>query len=256
MRACILLSGLQRNFKPFIENQLRCVIDKYKLDVFIYTSDENVLRYSSPDYNTIDYKTAKSFDTNCGFFENTYSSLKGIYIDHDNDRFTKYLKQHNIQKHRNHTTNMISSYFKINECISLMEQYETQQGFQYDIVMRCRLDFYSCDDDFVNPFQLNLDNNIYFPISRFNNHKDDGGFIMNRGCIDYFKDFIHVVINFEDNNKYIIIEEQLDNYIKRKNNIVYIPNFAYRIGVGCRPSTIPYIRNIELLNSLEYRSEL
>ena len=60
MKACILLSGLQRNFRPFITNQLRCVIDKYKLDVFIYTSDENVLRYSESSNTVIDYKTAPS----------------------------------------------------------------------------------------------------------------------------------------------------------------------------------------------------
>ena len=48
MKACILLSGLQRNFKPFIENQLRCVIDKYKLDLFIYTSDEKSYAIQHP----------------------------------------------------------------------------------------------------------------------------------------------------------------------------------------------------------------
>lgn len=255
MKACILLSGLQRNFKPFIENQLRCVINKYKLDLFIYTSDENVLRYSTPGNDTIDYKTAPSFDTNYDFFKNTYSSLKGIYIDKNNDRFTEYLKQHNIQKHRNHTTNMISSYFKINGCISLMEEYENQQGFKYDIVMRCRLDFYSCDDGFVDPFQLDREI-IYLPISRFNRHKDDGGFIMKREFIDYFKEFINVIIDYDDTLEYIVIEEQLREYLKRKHRILYILNFAYRIGVGCKPRTIPYIRNIELLNSLEYRSEL
>ena len=255
MRACILLSVLQRNFKPFIENQLRCVIDKYKLDLFIYTSDENVLRYSTSGYNTIDYKMAKSFDTNYEFFRNTYSSLKGMYIDYNNNLFTEYLKQHNIQKHRNHTTNMISSYFKINGCISLMEEYEKKQGFQYDIVMRCRLDFYSCDDDFVNPFQLDREI-IYLPISRFNRHRDDSGFIMKREYIDYVKDFINVIIEYDDTLEYIIIESQWHNYLKLKYKILYIPNFAYRIGVGCKPRTIPYIRNIELLESIEYKSEL
>ena len=45
MRKCILLTGLQRNFEPFIENQLNLVINKYNLDVFIFTSDLNSYRY-------------------------------------------------------------------------------------------------------------------------------------------------------------------------------------------------------------------
>lgn len=259
MKACILLSGLQRNFKPFIANQLQCVIHKYKLDVFIYTSDENVLRYSDPNFNhnkVIDYKTAPSFETGVAFFRNAYSSyLNGIYIDHNNEQFTEYLKQHDVKKHRNHTVNMISSYFKINGAISLMEEYEKQHGFTYDIVMRCRLDFYSCDNSFVDPYKINLDT-VYFPISRFNHHKDDGGFIMKREFIDYFKRFIQVIISFDDTLRYIIIEGQLHNYMNQRHKVAYIPNFAYRIGLGCRPSTIPYIQNIDLLNSLEYQNEL
>lgn len=264
MKACILLSGLQRNFKPFIANQLRCVIHKYKLDVFIYTSDENVLRYSKSDsdsdsdhtHTVIDYKTAPSFETGIDFFRNAYSSyVKGIYIDHNNEQFTEYLKQHNIKKHRNHTVNMISSYFKINGAISLMEEYEKQRGFRYDIVMRCRLDFYSCDDSFVDPYKINLDT-VYFPISKFNHHKDDGGFIMRREFIPYFKVFIQVIASFDDTSGYIIIEDKLHYYMKHRHKVAYIPNFAYRIGLGCRPSTIPYIQNLELLNSLEYHNEL
>jgi|LauGreDrversion4_2_1035121.scaffolds.fasta_scaffold212592_2 hypothetical protein len=256
MKACILLSGLQRNFKPFIKNQLRCVIDKYKLDVFIYTSDENVLRYSASGNTVIDYKAAPSFETDEDFFRNAYSaSIKGIYIDHNNERFTEFLRERNVTKHRNHTVNMISSYFKINGCISLMESYEKQHGFRYDIVMRCRLDFYSCDDNFIDPYQLNLDT-VYFPVSRFNHHKDDSGFIMKREFIEDCKDFIDVIIDFDDTSEYIIIEEQFHHYMKSKHNIVYIPNFAYRIGLGCRPSTIPYIQNLDLLHSLEYHNEL
>jgi hypothetical protein len=30
MKICILLSGLQRNFEPFIENQLNLVIDAHE----------------------------------------------------------------------------------------------------------------------------------------------------------------------------------------------------------------------------------
>lgn len=35
MKICILLSGLQRNFEPFIENQLNLVINAHDLDVLL-----------------------------------------------------------------------------------------------------------------------------------------------------------------------------------------------------------------------------
>ena len=134
-----------------------CALPIYKLDVFIYTSDENVLRYSEQDNTVIDYKTAPAFQTDEDFFRNAYSSsLKGIYIDRNNEQCTAFLRERNVTKHRNHTVNMIHSYFKINGAISLMEAYEKQHGFRYDIVMRCRLDFYSCDNNFVDPYQLNM----------------------------------------------------------------------------------------------------
>ena len=59
MKICILLSGLQRNFEPFIENQLKFVINKYNLDVFIFTSDENLYRHNNG--SVIDYLKQENF---------------------------------------------------------------------------------------------------------------------------------------------------------------------------------------------------
>lgn len=61
-------------------------------------------------------------------------------------------------------------------------------NFKYDLVIRCRLDFFAYED-FLNPHNVNA-NVIYLPVSKYNNHKDDSGFIMNRHCIEYFKTFL------------------------------------------------------------------
>lgn len=254
MRSCILLSGLQRNFEPFIENQLKCVINKYNLDVFIFTSDENVNRIVSD--SNINYITRKKYDNCTDFFYNKYKQLKNIYIDYDNCKFNDFILKNNIKKNKNHTMNMISSYFKFNECIKLMEDYEVDNNFNYDVVLRCRLDFFAFDD-FLNI--NNIDKNIiYLPISKFCNHKDDSGILINRNCIEYIKQFINVIINFNDNNNYIIIEDEFHNYLNKKYTTIYTDKLSYRIGVGAEIKKIPYYDNTskDTLFSLEYEKEL
>jgi len=257
MKICILLSGLQRNFEPFIENQLNLVIHAHKLDVFIFTSNQNALRFYD-DRGVIDYVKKNNYTNDEAFFKSKYKNLKGIHIDHDDCKFNEFVKQNNIKKHRNHTLNMINSYFKINECIRMMEEYETKHDFKYDLVIRCRLDFFAYAD-FLNPHSINLnDNVIYLPISKYNNHKDDSGFIMNRNCIEYFKKFINVIINFNDQSKYICIENELVDYLQNKYKLCFTSQFSYRIGVGGNLHEIPFFNetNMHKLDSIEYKCVL
>ena len=96
------------------------------------------------------------------------------------------------------------------------------------------------------------------PISKFNNHKDDSGILMNRNCIEYIKKFINIIINYNDNEHYIFIENELHNYLKKEYNICFTDRLFYRIGVGCNISNIPYYNNSSKnkLFSLEYAKEL
>jgi len=254
MKICILLSGLQRNFEPFIENQINLVINKYNLDVFIYTCDENVVRFSNEE--TIDYIKKENYNNDENFFKNKYKNLKSIFIDYNNLKFNEFIDKNNIVKHKNHTVNMIISYFKINECIKLMEDYEVINNIKYDIVMRCRLDFFAFNN-FLNPYEVNT-NIIYLPISYYNNHKDDGGFIMSRNNIDYFKNFIYEIINYNDEFYTINIEHELIYYLEKHFEVYFTSDFCYRIGVGCKINEIPFINNNfkDNLYSIEYKNEL
>jgi hypothetical protein len=249
MKICILLSGLQRNFEPFIQNQLNLVINAYELDVFIFTSNQNALRHWIGD--VIDYVKKENYVNDEAFFKSKYKNLKGIHIDRDDCKFNEFIKQNNITKHRNHTLNMINSYFKINECIKLMEEYETNNDFKYDLVIRCRLDFFAYDD-FLNLHNINV-NVIYLPICKYNNHKDDSGFIMNRNCIEYFKNFINVIIEFNDQHNYIYIEDQLIDYLQKKYELCFTTQFAYRIGTNGNLHEIPYLIETHKLDSIEHK---
>lgn len=249
MKICILLSGLQRNFEPFVENQLNIVINAYDLDVFIFTSNQNALRYCIGD--EIDYVKKENYVNDAEFFKSKYKNLKGIHIDQDDCKFNEFIKQNNVTKHRNHTLNMINSYFKINECIKLMEHHENENNFKYELVIRCRLDFFAYAD-FLNPHNVN-DNVIYLPISKYVDHKDDSGFIMNRNCIEYFKQFINVIIEFNDQSDYIYIEDQLIDYLQKQYELCFTPQFAYRIGTNGDLHEIPFLNETHKLDSIEYK---
>jgi hypothetical protein len=235
MKACILLSGLQRNFEPFIENQLKCVIDKYNLDVFIYTSDENLYRNSKDGISY--YVEMKKFENNISFFKDKYKNLKNIYIDYDNCKFREFITKNNIIKNKNHTVNMISSYFKVNECIKLMEEYENENDFKYDVVLRCRLDFFAFND-FLDITNIDKDT-MYMPFCAAHNHIDDSCILMNRHHVEYVKNFINVIISYDDNSDHILIEQQLFYYLKKKYNVVLSENLSYRVGL-VKISTVPY----------------
>lgn len=250
MKICILLSGLQRNFEPFVENQLNLVINAYDLDVFIFTSNQNALRFHD-NSGVIDYVKKENYTNDEAFFKSKYKNLKGIHIDQYDCKFNEFVTKNNITKHRNHTLNMINSYFKINECIKLMEHHETNNNFKYELVIRCRLDFFAYDD-FLNPHNIN-NNVIYLPISKYNKHKDDSGFIMNRNCIEYFKKFINVIIEFNDQSDYIIIEVQLIDYLQKQCELYFTTQFAYRIGTNGNLHEIPFLNETHKLDSIEYK---
>ena len=255
MKICILLTGLQRNFEPFIENQLNIVINAHDLDVFIFTSNQNALRFY--ENGVINYVKKENYANDEEFFKSKYKNLKGIHIDQDDCKFNEFIMMNNIIKNKNHTLNMINSYFKINECIKLMEEYENENKFKYELVIRCRLDFFAYDD-FLNPHNVN-NNVIYLPISKYyNHHKDDSGFIMNRNCIEYFKKFINVIIEFNDQSNYIHIENQLIDYLKQQYELCFTTQFAYRIGISGHLHEIPFFNETHKhkLDSIEHKCYL
>lgn len=250
MKICILLSGLQRNFEPFIENQLNLVINAHDLDVFIFTSNQNALRYYDSN-GVIDYVKKENYTNDEKFFKSKYKNLKGIHIDQDDCKFNEFIKENNVTKHRNHTLNMINSCFKINECIKLMEEYETNNDFKYELVIRCRLDFFAYAD-FLNPHNVNK-NIIYLPVSKYNDHKDDSGFIMHRNCIDYFKKFINVIIGFDDQLHYFNIEDQLIDHLQKRYELCFTTQFAYRLGTNGKLHEIPFMNETHKLDSIEHK---
>jgi len=253
MKIALLLSGLQRNFKPFIKNQIECLIKKYNCDLFIYTSNENNNRYISD--GVIGYKQNKIFNNDENFFYSRYNNyLKLIYIDYNNKNFNEFLNNYDISKTKNFHINLISSYFKVRNCIKLMYDYEQNNNIKYDIVIRARLDFF-VNNNFANYnlLEFDLKNNIYGSQFRCG-HKDDCFFIMDRKYINIFYDFIFHLLEIRVSDNNIWVEKELIDKIEKYTNLIFLKNFGERIGSNTPLKNIPFFNkdNLNLLYSIEY----
>jgi hypothetical protein len=61
------------------------------------------------------------------------------------------------------------------------------------------------------------------------------------------------VIQFNDQNEFIIIEDQLFDYLKKQYQLCFTTQFSYRIGVAGNLSEIPFLNEIYKLDSIEYK---
>ena len=92
-------------------------------------------------------------------------------------------------------------------------------------------------------------------MSKYNNHKDDSGFIMNRNCIEYFKKFINVIIDFNDQFNYFYIEDQLIDHLQKQYELCFTTQFAYRLGTNGNLHEIPFFNETSKhkLDSIEHK---
>lgn len=260
MKIALLLSGLQRNFEPFIQNQVETIVKKYDCDIFIYTSTENNNRYI--ENGKIMYKQNGNIENSSDYFKEKYKLyLKNIYIDVDNESFEKFktdIVKYDEKDNIFHL-NLISSYFKVRSCISLMEQYEEKNNIKYDIVFRMRLDGFTHEyfkNVKINTFDYN--NKCYMSIGD-NQHKDDSCVIISRTNIDIIKNFVFQLIHKKNQPNNIIVENELIHYLTVNNiDINFINKLVCRIGSdNLNYREIPYFNyeNINKLHSLEYKVE-
>jgi hypothetical protein len=260
MKVALLLSGLQRNFEPFIQNQMENIIKKYNCDVFIYTSSENSYRYYSEEHKDIFYKQNDIFNNNINFFKDKYDKyLKNIYIDENNESFEKFkinvVKPLDIDK--TFHINLISAYFKVHSCVELMENYEKENNVKYDIVFRMRLDGFT-NKQFFNTdiLNLNYNNNCYMSITD-KQWRDDCCVVISRNNIDILKKFVFHLISIKSMQSIICVEHEIINFLRKNNmNINFIHKFVHRIG-GYEDvyRNVPYLKNEDFnkLYSPEYK---
>jgi hypothetical protein len=233
MRLALLLSGLQRNNKPFIENQLNFLIKNNDCDVFIFTSDENNNRHFNN--NQIIHSQSRRFKNNGEYYKKKYGNyLKKVTIDYGNNRYNKYVSAYFEKKGNTLHHNLLSANFKILSVIEMMEKYEQENLMKYDVVVNARLDFFMMKP--INLKELNH-NDGYLSIDYKSGLIDDVGVIVNRENVKFLKSFIEEIKRKYYNIDNIVAEHELYKYLANKIKITFIHNLFNRVGF---PLTLKY----------------
>jgi hypothetical protein len=255
LKFAILLSGLQRNFEPFIKNQLECLIKVNNCDVFIFTSNDNLSRYA--ENSTIMYSENEKYNRDKDYFYQAYGeNLKDIYIDFDESHFNKFRNKYFEDCGNNFHLNLIKAYFKVFSAIKMMENYESKNNIKYDGVFRARLDSFFLQKIALEKFELN---NIYCSIANDSGHKDDAGVFIDRKNLYYLKTFVFELIKKRNQKTNIIVEHQLFSHLIKISKIEFIPNFINRIGcpANLKYQEVPFLnrKGFNDLTSLECKLE-
>ena len=251
MKIALLLTGLQRNFEPFIKNQLELLIKNNNCDLFIFTSDKMCNRTRID--NVISYIETQKNDNNILFFQKNYKDyLKNIIIDYNDKLFIEYFSKFSEMKkfHKN----LLQSYFKVTRGLELIKEYEKLNSIKYDIIIRGRLDGFLLNDLSIKTLNINEDE-IY--MSKSSNHLDDSILIFNRKNLKIVKDFLSHLESkvYQDNN--IGIEALLIGWLRNNQlNVKFKTNLLCR--VGCPNNllfrSVPFFNknDISKLKSYEY----
>ena len=145
MNVAVILTGHLRCWKDVFPNFKEKVIDRYNPDIFIHTWDNEGWWIPGDKQNEKGYHE-EAPDIVQSEINEIYKP-RGITIENW-DKYNE-LFQHRGELFKNYAhrpKNILSMFYKLNRGISLMEDYVSQIGVHYDLVIRMRPDMIFHDD--------------------------------------------------------------------------------------------------------------
>lgn len=156
IKTAICISGHLRTFETNFRSVLNNLISQYDCDVFIHTWDILGLSYRPTDGNLAKLKTDN--------FEPLVRELykpKKMVIEKSRSFESLPLMRAKVIDHRD-IPGILAMYYKVEECNKLKKEYELENNFKYDLVIRFRGDLYL---EQVFPVDSTTDlNHLYIPL--------------------------------------------------------------------------------------------
>jgi len=145
MRIAICLSGEMRTFDTEVVKSGLKVLEYLDADVFISTWKHKGISCASDEPGSKDILSVKSDDNLEDEIKSIYKNLKGLEIENFNDWVNSVPSQISELMRNNYSTNgnPVTSppcLYKIKKANDLKRQYEIDNNFRYDIVIRDRPD--------------------------------------------------------------------------------------------------------------------
>lgn len=143
-RVAILLAGEMRNYDniELVQKNKKYLFEVYNCDIFISTWDK---KGYSPAHGYAYNKPYSDDKITIQNIENIYNNIKSINIENFNDWFSnlpeEYKALYNLRQHGgNCYATVFPQLYKLWDCNRLKTEYEKQNDFQYDLVIRFRPD--------------------------------------------------------------------------------------------------------------------
>lgn len=153
MRIAVCLSGQTRDIENTLDNIKSCWLNYDQLDFFIHTwinSEKKPFRVDTPtDFS----------ENNIDFIINKLNP-KSILVEQQK-KFDKVYRNsinwncYHPTKNPNPSQNIQSMFYSIYKSNNLKKQYELENNFIYDCVIRCRFDYFFTKKYDINNFDLN-----------------------------------------------------------------------------------------------------
>jgi hypothetical protein len=139
MKVAVVLTGHLRCWKDVLPNFKEKIVDRFNPDIFIHTWDEEGWWIPGDKQNVKGYFE----DTPKIIQEEIIEAYKPIAICIESwDKYNKILEHRgSLYKNFAHRPkNILSMFYKLNRGIAMMEDYISQTGVHYDLVIRMRPD--------------------------------------------------------------------------------------------------------------------
>lgn len=194
MKIAICISGQPRNLNKSYPGIKEKLLDPYSPDVFIHTW------YNKEDIGTNRVNSwGHKIEENLNQF-----TLSNIFEKYNPKKF-KIENQINFclpleLQDTNYHFNMTSMLYSMNEANNLKKQYEAENNFKYDVVIRTRFDLNILDE--LNILSLDLNNKIHClnDCSHYNGVNDQFA-IGNSQNMDIFNSSYNIISEFIDDYK-------------------------------------------------------
>lgn len=255
MKIAICFSGAIRSFKTCYPSIYKSIIQPLNPDIFmhLWSFGSDINKHKNNDkYKT--YHKLQNDECDIDYILKTANPIKCIvenYSEIWEDKILNGCNGYEIIKNMNeHDTNYAISamgmYFKIYEANKLKTNYEKENNFKYDIVIRARLDFFWDDNFCIENFHITETDILVIKDSYCTRGKWEGNdkfFVCTSNTMDKMCE-LYNNINFYYTNKICVIEGQnLNKYhIKQlKLTLKYIGDLNTYIKYTGRHRT--YVKN-------------
>lgn len=136
LKVALCISGHLRTFEHNFQSVKDCILTKYDCDVFVHTWDHLGMSYRHHDAKLYMQETEKYLNK-----INSLYNPKKIIIESQKDFKVSQLMLQKAE-HGRDTVGVASMYYKIEACNNLKKQYEKENNFTYDCVIRFRGDLH------------------------------------------------------------------------------------------------------------------